>query len=430
MRLSRLASVIWLAACVGAPAQHLAPEVLMLSRIKSFLRYEFAHLPNYTCLETVSRFQRQAEPASKFKALDTLRLEVAYSNRREWFGAPGRHDLSVDSPVSLARGAGLIANGVFATTLHNLFLADGASFTPQGESTIGGRNAIKFDYRFPNGSTIAKIKLLGGSGAVNEEGSVWIDPKSFDLLRVDGRVTEIPPSLPLASMEFTVVYGRARIGEFDALLAQYADLHMIQSSGVEDFDRMDFTHCKMFHAESTLNFDSEEKAAVSPVEPARRRLTPEPDSNLPAALRVVIDVDSRITDKDAAGKLIQGHVAGNVRQKGQVVLEDGTAVLGRIRRLQRDADGRFVVSLEFTEVQTRGATLRFYADLVMFAKSSGVLPVPRERVYFPNPPAGISEIKLPDLPGIAAFLVEGRTFDLPPGLRTVWRTRALLPDER
>jgi hypothetical protein len=254
MRLAKLAPVLCMAGC-AVIAQDLAPEVLMLSHVKSYLRYEFAHLPNYTCLETIARFQRASSRGGKFKPLDTVGLEIACSGRREWFGLPGARELSVENPAQLAPGVGLISNGIFSTTLHNLFLADEASFTAQGDDFVDGRKAVKFGYRFPAGSIVARISLHGGQGAVNEEGSFWVDPESFDLLRLDGRATEIPPSLPLAAMEFTVSYARTRIGEFDALLAQFADMHMIQTSGVEDYDRMDFTHCRMFQTTSTLRFD-------------------------------------------------------------------------------------------------------------------------------------------------------------------------------
>lgn len=429
MRLGKLASLVCLAACATV-AQDLSPEVLLLSHIKSYLRYEFAHLPNYTCLETIARFQRQAPRDAKFQPVDTVRLEIAYSERHEWYGWPGDRALSVDDPARLARGAGLIASGLFATTLHNLFIVGGADFTSRGEGFIDGREAVKFDYRFPAGSDIARITLLGGSGSVNEEGSVWIDPQSLDLLRLDARATEIPPSLPLALMEYTVVYARTRIGELDALLPQFADLHMIQSTGIEDYDRTDFTHCRMFQTSSTLRFDIE--PAGAPVESPRAAVAPpESENALPALLRVTIVATTPITDRDAPGKLIEGRVAGDVRRKGRVVLEDGAPVHGRIRRLQRyPGSDRFIVSLEFTEVQAHGAPLRFYADLISLEKGRGVQPALRERVLLPNPPAGVTAIALPELPGVASFFVEGEAFSLPAGLRTVWRTRGFLREER
>jgi hypothetical protein len=458
MHPGKLASVVCLSAC-AAIAQDLAPEVLLLSHIKTHLRYEFAHLPNYTCLETIARFQRAKKRVAKprrthsanamdhskvesgpFVPVDTVRLEVACSDHHEWYGLPGARQLSEENPAQLAGGVGLISNGNFSTTLHNLFLVDGAIFTSRGEDSIDGRKAVKFDYRFPTGSVIARISLLGGQGAVNEEGSIWVDPQSLDLLRLDGRATEIPPSLPLAEVEFAVTYGRTRIGEFDALLAQYADLHMIQTTGVEDYDRIDFTHCRMFQTTSTLRFDIDppgpasakvEATAAAPVDaPREAAAPPESENVLPASLRVTIQVTSPITDRDTVGKLIEGRVAGDVRRKGRVVLEDGAPVHGRIRRLDRyEGGGHFIVSLEFTEVQAHGTPLRFYADLVSLEKWKGVQPALRKDVLLPNYIGSAVEITLPELPGVASFFVEGEAFNLAPGLRTVWRTRGFLREE-
>jgi hypothetical protein len=461
MRLSKYASVVCVAAC-AVIAQDLAPEVLLLSRIKSHLRYEFAHLPNYTCLETIARFQKAKQrglkprrthsanaadqskdeswQGGKFSQVDTVRLEVACSGHHEWYGLPGAQKLSEENPAALAGGVGLISNGSFSTTLHNLFMVDGATFTSRGEDSVDGRKAVKFDYRFPTGSIIARISLFGGQGAVNEEGSFWVDPQSLDLLRLDGRATEIPPSLPLAEMEFTVTYARTRIGEFDALLAQFADLHMLQTTGVEDYDRMDFTHCRMFQTTSTLRFDIEppsppnasvEARVEAPVEarveaPRGTAAPAGSEDALPASLRVTVQVTTPITDRDAPGKLIEGRVAGDVRRKGRVVLEDGAPVHGRIRSLQRyQGSDHFIVGLEFTEVQAQGAPLRFYADLVSVEKWEGVQAALRKEVLLPNHWGSTVDITLPELPGVALFFVEGETFVLQPGLRTVWRTREL-----
>ncbi len=421
----KLVMIVFTAACVVA-AQHVDPEVLLLSRMKSFLHYEFTHLPDYTCLETISRFQRPSQKVTKFTPLETARLEIACSEHHEWYGLPGARELSVNNPAHLAVGPGLIATGMFSTTLHNLFFGGAAIIKPRGDDIIDGRKAVRFDYRFPAGSNIATINLLRGSGAVNEEGSIWIDPQSLELLRLDGHVTEIPPSLPLTLMEFTVVFARTRVGDFDALLAQSADLHMIQSDGIEDYDRVDFTHCRMFHAESTLSFDTipdaDPNAPLDSTHHDSARL--KPGDAIPEHLRITVQLDSRITRHDVAGKLIEGHVAGEVRRRGKVVLEDGAPVHGRIRRIQEIAGAeRFLVALEFTEARAHGVPLRFYADLVAVQKSNGLQSAPRERVLLPDLPSGVAQIALPELPGVASLLVEGEQLDLPAGLRTVWRTR-------
>jgi hypothetical protein len=275
MRLSVLALLGCMTACT-AIAQDLAPEVLLLSRIKTHLRSEFSRLPNYTCLETIERFHKPAARDAKFKLRDTVRLEIGYSDHREWYAWPGEINLTVDNPASLAGSQGLIANGVFAITLHNLFIGNGGIFAWRGEDFLGDRKAAKYDFKFPAHSQIAKVSILGGSAWVNDEGSIWVDPQSLELVRLDGRATEIPPFLPLGALEYSVTFARTRIGASDALLAQDASLRMTQNDGVEDYDRISFTHCRMFQTSSTLSFDVDPTASEvpAPAQPVPRRLIP------------------------------------------------------------------------------------------------------------------------------------------------------------
>src|SRR5207248_1895163 len=135
--LRKVAGFLAALACAAA-AQGLAPEALLLVGIKAHIRKELAQLPNYTCLETITRFHREGARGSKLRPLDTVRLEIVYSDGREWHGSPGDRRLSEPDPASFI-GAGLIGNGIFALTLQNLFVADAAIFSARGEDSIGGR---------------------------------------------------------------------------------------------------------------------------------------------------------------------------------------------------------------------------------------------------------------------------------------------------
>src|ERR1022692_667113 len=93
--LCKVAAAILLTAGAAIP-QDLAPEVLLLSRIRRHLREELAHVPNYTCLETISRFRY--DPKSVMQShkglarMDTVRLEIVFADGREWYGsARGRN---------------------------------------------------------------------------------------------------------------------------------------------------------------------------------------------------------------------------------------------------------------------------------------------------------------------------------------------------
>jgi len=67
------------------------------------MREELSNLPNYTCLETFTRFHReptQHVKVHKFEPLDTVVLEVVYSNHQEFYGIPVDRKLSVANPIN------------------------------------------------------------------------------------------------------------------------------------------------------------------------------------------------------------------------------------------------------------------------------------------------------------------------------------------
>jgi hypothetical protein len=437
MRFGRLIGA-WLVLASLVPAQDVAPEVLLLARIKFHMRKELAHLPNYTCLETIARFHKEPGHPFRFegqlKPLDTVRLEIVYSNGREWYGAPGDRNLSADNPAEFI-GSGMIGNGTFAMDLNNIFEA--ATFTYRGEEAVGSRMAVRYDFRLSAMMKAFAISIQGGYGTVGQKGSLWADPQSLDLLRLESSADEIPPYLPVEVQSTKMNYARTRIGDYDVLLAQQADLHMLESSGEENYDRLEFTHCRAFSAQSAIHFDPEpQEPAKTPPPAPPTVVVPEGASDaVPAFLPITIELTTPITDKDTVGRLIEGRVSGDVLRKGKVIIPKGSLVRGRIRRLERYqgrpiGGGDFIVGLEFTEVEAVGGPLRFYADLLRMERRPGVRPTLSERVLVRDAwgayEAAEETITLPELPGVASFFVSGTSFTLPSGFRMFWRTRGLI----
>jgi hypothetical protein len=428
----KIAGVSILLVCAAVPQDNLpkassglAPEVLLLSRIKRHLRDELAHIPNYTCLETVSRFRNDSKsPLQTHKGLerqDTIRLEIVFSDHSEWYGSPGARDLSANSPISFI-GGGMIGNGAFAMTLNNI--VEGGIFTYRGDVDLEGRPAVKYDFRVPALLKPLQISVRGGVGTVGEEGSIWVNPQSLDLMRLESHAVEIPPFLPVVVSSTAVDYARMRIGDSVALLAQQADSTMVEDSGVESFNRMDFTHCRSFGATSAIRFEAPQTAAAAAAAPPS---LPAPRTAVPAFLEVTVLLTTPLSDSDAVGKLIEGRVSGNVMYKGKVAVPDGALVHGRVRRLERYPDkGVYGVGLEFTEVEAQGEPMPFYADLLRLDKDPRIELGLTRRIFVPrHETVGLAEeaITLPELPGVASFFIKGPTFTLSNGFRMVWRTR-------
>src|ERR1019366_9048359 len=91
----------------AAAAQGLPPGALLLARVKAHMRAELARLPNCSCLETVRRDRQPA--GGTMRPLDTIRLEVLYSDRHELYASPGDRGFSDNQPVEFV-GSGLIGD--------------------------------------------------------------------------------------------------------------------------------------------------------------------------------------------------------------------------------------------------------------------------------------------------------------------------------
>ncbi len=401
-----------------AQSSGLAPDVLLLSRIKNHMSAELERLPNYTCLETVDRFHAPRERPPKFQ--DVLRLEVVYSDGREWYASPGDRTFTVTQPSDIA-GGGFTGTGTFALDLHNVFIADGVLYTSRGLENFEGRPAIRYDFQISRTFKPLEITLPEGRGTVGETGAFWVDPQTYDVLAIETHASEIPPFLPIADATTRVRFARTGIGGASAILPQTADMQMLRLNGSMNIDHAEFTHCRSYRTESILHFGgASDSSTDAPVHPPRTAT-----HAVPPFLPVTVLLTSPITEHDAVGTLIQGRVAADLVHKGRVVVPRGSPVRGRIRVLEPYDDHTWAVGLEFTDVEVDGVPLRFYAELTELDRSKPVRKRVSEKLEVVSLD-GTHIVTLPPLPGVASFFVTGKTFTLPAGFQTMWRTRGLL----
>ncbi len=412
----------------AAVAQDLPPEVLLLSRVRRHIQEELRRLPNISCLETV---QREHKPArGKVQPLDTVRLEVLNNGRKELFASPGDRKFSEHHPISYA-GSGVLGNGFFGLYLQNIVVDGYGSDQYKGEETTGGRRLARWDYRLSVIWAQQRINLPEGSGNVGLHGSFWADPETYDVIRLELNADDFPPALPLTEAVTRINFSRTDVGNNVVLLPDSGEFRMVRLTGEMSRNRIEFTHCRQYGADSTINFDEPEFS-----EQAARFGTVSMDDTLrtlPAGLQIAVKLRSRISGDLPVGALIDGLVATDVSAKGAVMIAAGSPVRGRIRRLEHYTEPfpYLVVALEFTEVELQGIRHRFYANLV----DTDSLPGLNKTLSILNTTERIGlevnrtseELWLPNLPGVAAFFLKGRMLDLPRGFRTVWKTRPLTP---
>lgn len=411
-----LGLVLWITS--AAQESTLPPDMVLLGRIKAHMAEQLDHLPNYTCLETISRFSARRD--LPLKPQDVVRLEIVYSDRNEWFASPGDATFSSTHPSEFTAG-GLTANGTFALTLHNIFLSYVTTFTWRGEAPDVGPRAVRYDFRIPAIYKPLNMSFREASGVAGEAGSFWIDRDTLDLLAVTVRAIEIDPLLPVRETSTRVAYARTDIGGHQAILPQSADLQLLRTNGELRFDRFDFTHCRAFQTTSVLHFGSASDSSTdAPVHPPAAVT-----GVVPPFLPVTVRLTSPITDRDAVGAAIAGRTEANMVHKGKVVVPAGSILRGRIRGLDRFDANTFAVSLEFTEVEVDGVRIRFFADFTGLDRSKEFRRRLSEKIEIS---AGnrTATVTVPPLYGVASFFVTGRSFTLPAGFKTMWRTRGLL----
>jgi hypothetical protein len=425
-----------LAGIFAAAAQDLPPGVLLVSKVKNHVKEQMAHMPQYTCLETFERFRKPAGPKAGLQPQDTVRLEVLFAGRTEFFDSPGGRDFKETNPGAFI-GGGLIGSGMFAGHLQTLFVSDQGLFTYRGDESFAGHPAVKWDFRVPLLNSRYTITTSTGRADVASKGTFWADPETLDLIRLEVHADEIPLRLQITDAITTMEYARTRIGPEDVLLPQTGVLRMLGTAGEESVDRFEFTHCRSFQAQTSISFAETDAPSSIPPAPAASggAITPAPAAaartvSFPASLPVTIALATAVTDRAAVGELVEGRVAGNVMLKGKIVIPDGAAVHGRIRRLDRSRDvgGYFTVGLEFTEVETEGASTRFFASL----ENAGPLPGFEWNLsQTVRTTAGsltqiaTDRIGAPVLPGVGTFFMRGAHFQIPKGWKTVWKTQAL-----
>jgi hypothetical protein len=433
----RIAALIFAAALA---AQDLPPGVLLLARAKSHMREELQRITNVSCLETVERELQL--PGGKIGPLDTIRLEVVTNGQKELYASPGGRNFSEQHPISYV-ASGTLGDGLFGPYLQTILLNGAASNRYVGDEDIGGRRLARYDYRLAPMWSGQTIHMPAGSGTVGLRGSYWIDPETLDVLRLELNADDIPPTLPLSELVTRIDYARTRLAnDLGLLLPQAADFRFVKSSGEISHNRVEFTHCRVFQAESTIDYSE----PGSPSRPPRFGASALDDTlrTLPGGMQVAVKLRGRITGDMAVGTLIDGDVAGDVAAKRATLIPSGSPVRGRIRRMERYTDPfpYFVVGLEFTKVEIQGIRHLFYADLVSIdplpaleanrlvirnTTTRSELPV-RGRTAPSSVTVQTGEsLSFTNMPGVVTFIFKGPKLELPEGFRTVWKTRALTP---
>src|ERR1700681_2084532 len=189
----------------AAPASELSLNTL-LPPIQHHVAEYVAGLPNYTCMETVHRFERPRR-VKDFQIIDTIKLEIAVLNGTEHFAWPGSSQFEdKDLPDLLGGGHGALTKGDFVMHARNIFLRDQAVFSSPRAEKLGDRAAMRLDYEVPVAKSNFEIRADGQKAVVGYKGTAWVDENSLQLLRISIEAEGIPSKIRIRSMRSEINY--------------------------------------------------------------------------------------------------------------------------------------------------------------------------------------------------------------------------------
>ncbi len=359
----------------GKPAEPSGDEdpVEILVQLRDHVVAHGERIPNHTCVETIQRDvyepaagrapkscdallgaikQRPAGQRLRLDSSDRLRLDVAYASGREiysWAGASRFEEGELDELVP----EGAMGTGPFATMLLSIFTANrGPKYIFEGETAAAGRRLFQYSFAVVRLQSHYQVKAQKEWIVAGYTGTLLVDPKTAELVRLTVRTEELPPATDTCETDTTLEYGLVKLAGEDYILPRLARQRFIGREGTEAENTMEFSACRDFQAES--------KVAFGESSPAKQEQagTPPAALDLPRGLPVTVELLTPVRFSDAAaGDLIQGRLASAIRdERGHPLIAEGTAVQGRLMRVEtRYQPAEHTVVLRWETIDAAGA---------------------------------------------------------------------------
>lgn len=384
----------------------LPPDILLFARARTKMQDHLKHQPNYICLETLERSQRDPQK-KRSSLLDVLRLEVAFVDRKELYAWPGSNRFEDTELVDMVPAGGTIGSGAFASHAYNLFLTSSPR-TMNGEwSELDGRRVARYPYEVAEMVSGYRLRVARGDWAiVGYYGSIWIDPEREEVVSIEVTADQIPPRLGLKETHTMIAYGDVKIGDQSYRLPVRTVEATMTFHGHESRNEGRFTSCRQFVGESKLSF-GDPPPDEAPVAPAITEIILPQDLTLHVELAAPID-----SDKSKTGDPIEAVLAASIKQKKVVLFEKGSRVEGRIIRMQKlgpvvEAEVQFYSISSASHRAPFSATVDFDPNFSLRSSAS--------KPSFRPTPGRV---------GSAQITVEGSRLTLLRGSRSTWTTVA------
>jgi hypothetical protein len=233
-----------------------AEELPLIERARA-AAFEFNDtLPNFICDELVMRHQSERRiPDWKYK--DRVEVELLYVDGKEDYRNIRRNGkpLKKGSPED----SGSWSTGEFGTVLADIFSSTtNAQFKRKSASTASGMPAEVYEYSVAQPNSHWQIRY-GRTVKPAYSGSLWIDPKTARVLRIEMGTKKLPADYEIDTVESVIDYSWVTISGNKYLLpVKSENLACIRGTFDCTKNEIEFRNYRKFTAESqVLQVESE-----------------------------------------------------------------------------------------------------------------------------------------------------------------------------
>ncbi len=422
LRIARRSAIL---ACLAAPAAAQADPAAVIARVTEKVRALSAKLPNYTCVQTVTRDYYMPKPgappeacsllieqlqpipriASRLTLTDRLRLDVAMTARGEiysWAGASRFEDGGIEQLVR----DGPLGTGAFGALLSIVCKHAAGAFHFERAFSENGRALMEFSFQVPQADSHYQVKSATGWIFTAYSGSLQVDPKTSDVVRMDVATAELPKETGSCRTMNHMEYVLVRIGASQFPLPKQGRQRFLDIAGNEAENTTTFAACREYLGESTIRFGDD--AGPSSGDAASSAPAP---IVIPAGLPFTFELAKPISaDTAAGGDAISGRLVADLRDASRRLIAPAHALVeGRLLHVEirRKAPVVTMLGIKLTSIEIGGVKVPFAAAREPSRAKGGLSIVL---------PAGSWEANA------GMFPIAGVHGAMKPGSRTEWRT--------
>jgi hypothetical protein len=224
-----------------------------LEAVRSKAMAYTSDLPNFICTQVTQRSYRFFPEG--WRVSDGFVADLSYYDRKEHYKIISVANKPTTT-TTMENLKGARSTGEFGSTLRELFdPATKAVFRLEGPEQSNGRDTVRIGFSVPLETSQRGITYEEESGPRRSiitayRGRVWVDPGSFQIVRIEDKAINIPSDFPISRSDGSIDYDLAEIMGKKYWLPVRAEMYMVEGARkLHTKNVIEFKRYRKFEAE-------------------------------------------------------------------------------------------------------------------------------------------------------------------------------------